>query len=370
MTPDPAPLAARPARRGLQLARRPYAMSVDGEPADVFTLANSAGMEVRFVALGGIILSISAPDRDGTPADVTLGYETLDDYVSGIPYVGAIIGRYANRIARGRFTLDGQEYALARNDGPHHLHGGTHGFDRVPWAVAPFHDEGAVGATLTYTSRHGEEGYPGTVHVSVTYTLGEANELRLDYQATTDAPTPVNLAQHTYFNLAGDAGGDARDHELTIHASRFTPVDGGLVPTGEIRDVQGTAFDFRQPAVLGARAAMDDEQLARAGGFDHNFVLDRREAGALEPAAVLHDPRSGRTLEILTTEPGLQLFPGSSFDGRTMGKHGRVYRPFAGVALETQHFPASPNHPGFPDTILRPGHPLRSTTLWRFRTGR
>jgi aldose 1-epimerase len=333
---------------------------------ETFTLRNSSGATVRFIAYGGCIVSIEIPDRDGRPGDIVLGYDSLDGYEADRHFIGALIGRYANRIARGRFTLDGHSHALTVNDGVNHLHGGRRGFHKVPWNVIPFDDGALSGALLTYTSVTGDEGYPGTLSVSVTYTLTAENELVVDYAAITDEPTPVNLTQHAYFNLAGHASGDVLAHELTLAASRFTPVDASLIPTGELRDVAGTPFDFRSPRRIGSVLGADDEQLRVGKGFDHNFVLDRDEGeDAVAFAARLYEPTSGRVLEIHTTEPGIQFYSGAALGGVT-GKGGHVYGANAGLALETQHFPDSPNQPAFPSTILRPGEGFTSRTIYRF----
>jgi aldose 1-epimerase len=333
---------------------------------ETYTLESRGGVTVRLIEFGGAIVSIDAPDRDGRLADVVLGYDTLAGYEADRYYFGALVGRYANRIARGRFVLDGRSHALTINDGPNHLHGGRRGFNKVPWGLVPFARNGDTGAVLTYTSVTGDEGYPGTLSVTVTYTLSDDNELTIDYRATTDEPTPVNLTQHSYFNLAGHGAGDILRHELMLAASRFTPVDASLIPTGELRDVGSTPFDFRRPRVIGDAMAAGDEQLRLGKGFDHNFVLDR---AADDPtptfAARLHEPTTGRTLEILTTEPGIQMYAGGTLSP-VNGKNGAVYGLHAGIALETQHFPDSPNQPGFPSTILRPGELFTSRTVYRF----
>ena len=333
---------------------------------DAFVLANTQGVDVRFISLGGRIVSIRAPDRHGKVADVTLGYDAIGDYVSDTRYFGALVGRYANRIARSRFTLDGVEYSLPINDGPNHLHGGPRGFHRRAWTVEPFSRKGNDGAELRCAIAAGDDGYPGALDVRVTYALDDDNQLRVDYRATTDAPTVVNVTQHSYFNLAGDGAGDVLDHELTIAAGQITPVDETLIPTGEYRSVPGTPFDFTSPRRIGARIDASDDQLRIAGGYDHNFVLRERPSNLPSFAARLVEPRSGRALEIFTTEPGLQLYTGNRVDRGPPGKGGRSYQRHAGVALETQHFPDSPNHPRFPSTVLRPGEDFRSTTIYRF----
>ena len=332
---------------------------------DAFTLRNTHGMTVRLISYGGSVVSIDVPDRDGRFADVVLGYDSVEGYEADRYYLGALIGRYANRIAKGRFMLGGHVHAVTVNDGPNHLHGGRRGFHKVPWNVTPFEDGDVTGALLSYTSVTGDEGYPGTLSVSVMVTLNDDNELGFDYAAVADEPTPVNLTHHGYFNLAGHDTGDVLAHELHIPASRFTPVDASLIPTGELRDVAGTPFDFRLARSIGSVLAGNDEQLRFGGGFDHNFVLDREAGDEIMLAARLHEPASGRTVEIFTTEPGLQCYSGQALGG-VVGKSGHVYGPHAGVALETQHFPDSPNQPSFPNTILRPGSGFTSRTVYRF----
>jgi aldose 1-epimerase len=295
-----------------------------------------------------------------------LGFASLEGYLAnGRVYLGCIAGRYANRIRRGRFALDGREHQLARNDGENHLHGGVRGFDKVLWRARPLAPSRAAGVELSYRSPDGEEGYPGNLDVRVTYALTDENALRIDYRATTDRPTIVNLTHHGYFNLEGAGRGDVLGHVLAIRAGRFTPVGEGLVPTGELRPVGGTPMDFGRPTAIGARIGSADEQLARAGGYDHNFVLDRKGARP-SLAARLSSPGTGRVMEVLTTEPGLQLYSGNFLDGTAVGKGGRAYQHRFGLCLETQHFPDSPNQPGFPSTVLRPGDPWRSTTVYRF----
>jgi aldose 1-epimerase len=345
--------------------REPFGVLPDGRGIERFTLRNAGGMEVAFTGWGGAILSIRVPDRDGVLDDVVLGYGTLAEYFDDEVWLGTLIGRYANRIAGARFTLDGVEHVLPRNDGRNHLHGGRGGFNRVAWGVEPFRGPGGVGAVLTHTSPDGAESYPGELKVCVTYALNDANELAVDYHATTSAPTPVNLTQHTYFNLAGEGSGDVMAHDLTLNASHFVAVDAALIPTGELRSVRGTPFDFTAPAVLGARIDAADEQLAVAGGYDHTFVLDRASDWP-ELAARLYEPTSGRVLEVLTTEPGIHLYTANALDGSIVGKRGQRYGPRSGVALETQRFPDSPHQPAFPCTILRPGEAYRSRMVYRF----
>lgn len=347
-----------------RLVRHPFG-TADGKAVELITLTNGRGMEVRVMTYGAIIVSLKAPDQHGVPGDVVLGYDSLAGYLQASPYFGAVVGRYGNRIAKGRFALNGAEYRLAVNNGPNHLHGGVRGFDKVVWSAEPFEDQRGVGVRLGYTSPDGEEGYPGTLRAQVTYTLTTRNELLIDYQATTDKATPVNLTQHSYFNLAG--GGDILGHQLTIQADSFTPVDSTLIPTGHLAPVDGTPFDFRQPTAIGARIAAADQQLGFGGGYDHNFVLTRADTG-MALAAVVADPVSGRTLEIRTTEPGIQFYSGNFLDGSLTGKGGTVYRHRTGFCLETQHFPDSPNHPQFPSTILEPGQTYRSHTAWTLGT--
>jgi len=346
--------------------KQAFAKTPDGADVDLYTLRNASGMEVRAISYGGIILTLRVPDRNSVLGDVVLGYDDLAGYLKASPYFGSIVGRYANRIARGRFTLDGRTYTLAANNGKNALHGGVRGFDKVVWSAEPFQDAAGVGVVFSYTSRDGEEGYPGTLRATVTYTLSDANALAFDYHATTDKATPVNLTQHTYFNLAGDGKGDVLGHELMLKASRFTPVDETLIPTGELRGVIGTPFDFRTPRAIGARIGEADEQLKLGGGYDHNFVLDREPGGAEQLAARVYEPTSGREMEVRTSEPGVQLYTGNFLDGTITGKGGHVYARRTGFCLETQHYPDSPNQKGFPTTILRPGEAYRSRTVYAF----
>ena len=349
--------------------RESFGTTRRGESVSLYTLKNPHGMELTVTNYGGIIVSLRVPDRGGKLDDVVLGYDSLADYERSSPYFGAIIGRYGNRIARGRFTLDGRAYTLATNNGPNHLHGGVRGFDKVVWEAAPFERRGgdSVGLVFRHTSPDGDEGYPGTLRATVTYTLTGKNELIFDYHATTDRATPVNLTQHSYFNLAGDGKGDILGHVVTINADRFTPVDSTLIPTGEIRSVAGTPFDFRTPTPIGARIEQNDQQLRYGPGYDHNFVLNKSgKQGEPTLAARVLEPTSGRVMEIYTTEPGLQFYSGNFLDGTLRGKKGVVYKHRYGFAMETQHFPDSPNKPAFPSTILRPGEEYRSRTIYRF----
>jgi aldose 1-epimerase len=343
-----------------------FGQTKDGVSVDLYTLTNASGMEVRAMTYGGIIVSLKVPDRDGQLGDVVLGYDSLDGYLKSSPYFGAIVGRYGNRIAKGKFTLDGEDYTLATNNGPNALHGGNKGFDKVVWKAESFEKDGGVGVVFSYTSPDGEEGYPGTLQAKVTYTLTDANELEFAYHAVTDKATPVNLTQHTYFNLAGDGSGDILGHELMLNASHFTPVDSTLIPTGEIRSVEGTPFDFRTPTAIGARIDADDEQIRFGGGYDHNFVLDRTTGSGLALAARVYEPTTGRVMDVTTTEPGVQFYSGNFLDGTITGKNGHVYGHRSGLCLETQHYPDSPNQSDFPSTILRPGEEYRSRTVYAF----
>ena len=340
-----------------------------GEAVELFTLRNAHGVEVQLTNYGGIITSIRTPDRAGKFADIVLGYDDLAGYLRNSPYFGAIVGRYANRIARARFTLNGTVYTLAINNGPNSLHGGLRGFDKVVWNARQFQAHEGQGVTLDYISRDGEEGYPGTVHAAVTYALTPDDRLIVEYAVTTNKDTPINLSQHTYWNLAGNASRDILGHVLTIHADSITPVDSTLIPTGEIAPVQGTPFDFRVPTPIGARIDQrDNTQIRYGNGYDHNFVLNR---GSSAPNALVHaarvvEPTTGRTLDIYTTEPAIQFYSGNFLDGSITGKGGSVYRFRYGLALETQHYPDSPNHPNFPSTILRAGEYYHSRTVFQF----
>ena len=345
------------------VTRQPFGKATDGTPVEVYTLTNATGVEVKAMTFGAIITAIRVPDRKGTMADVVLGFDSLDGYLKQHPYFGAVVGRYANRIANARFTLDGKTYQLAANNGPNHLHGGVRGFDKYVWTAEPI--AGANGIAFSRTSKDGEEGYPGTLTVRVAYTLGDDNTLSIDYTATTDKATPVNLSQHTYFNLAGSGSGTILDHEMMIAADRFTPVGASLIPTGELASVEATPFDFRKPAKIGARIETATEQITFGLGYDHNWVLTRKSP-ALQLAARVTEPSSGRRLEVWTTEPGLQFYTGNFLDGTIKGKGGAVYARRSGFCLETQHFPDSPNQPSFPTTIVKPGQVFTSKTNWIF----
>jgi aldose 1-epimerase len=357
------PVAVQTQKPAAGVTRSTFGTMPDGKTVQQHTLKNSNGIEVKAIGYGGIITSLRVPDRSGRLDDIVLGFDRLEDYLQDHPFFGAIIGRYGNRIAKGRFTLDGRTYTLATNNGPNHLHGGNKGFDKVLWEMQPVAEANAL--TFTRTSADGEEGYPGNLRVRVTYTLTDKNELIVDYLATTDKPTPVNLTQHSYFNLAGQASGDILGHEMMLNADRYTPVDATLIPTGELASVAGTPFDFRKPTAIGARINGDHPQLKAGGGYDHNWVLNRRGSG-LQPAARVVEPKSGRTLEITTTEPGIQFYSGNFLDGKLTGKGGAVYRHRTGFCLETQHYPDSPNQKNFPSTILKPGAEYKTRTVFTF----
>jgi aldose 1-epimerase len=333
----------------------------DGTAVDIYTLTNKSGIEARIMTYGAALVSLELPDRNGEFEDVTLGFDALDGYLGENPYFGCTVGRYANRIGKGRFTIGNLEYVLARNDGENHLHGGLKGFDKAVWAAEPLVEPNAVGVRFSYLSRDMEEGYPGNLSSTVTYRLTGGDELRIDYEAVTDKATPVNLTNHTYWNLAGQGTGDILDHVLQIEADTFTPTGAGLIPTGEILPVAGTPLDFATPHPIG-------ERIGRAeGGYDHNFVL-RGGGGTMALAALAYEPGSGRVLEILTDQPGIQFYSGNFLDATIAGKGGAAYGKHSGFCLETQRFPDSPNQPGFPPTVLEPGSRYRTATVHRFFT--
>ena len=336
----------------------------DGRAVNLYTLTNAHGVEIQAMNYGGIITSIRVPDRKGQLADIVLGHETLEGYTPNPPYLGAVVGRYANRIANGTFTLDGKTYTLPKNDGPNTLHGGVkRTFDKVVWDDEAL--KGKNGVAFSYLSKDGEEGFPGNLKIKVTYTLMDSNELVIDYEATTDKATPINVSQHSYFNLAGEGTGDILGHELMLNADRFTPVDKNLIPTGDLRAVKGTPLDFTTPTKIGARIDDSYEQLVLGKGYDHNFVINRKGNG-MELAARAYEPRSGRVLEVSTDQPGVQFYSGNFLDGTVTGKQGHVYKRRYGFCLETQHFPDSPNHPEFPSTILKPGSTFHTKTVFKF----
>jgi aldose 1-epimerase len=349
------------------LEKKPFGKTTTGEAVDLYVLHN-AGVEVSIATWGAAVTSVRAPDRNGVLADVVLGFDTIDPYLKEHPFFGVVVGRYANRIGQARFTLDHKEYRLTANNGKNQLHGGPEGFYRKLWKAEEVDAKDGPAVKLTYVSPDGEEGYPGTLTASVVYTLTADGALRMDYSATTDKPTVVNLTNHAYFNLAGQGEGPIVEHELMVHAARYTPVDDTSIPTGELRSVAHTPFDFRKPTALGAGIGADDPQLTIGKGYDHNFVLDGGVTRKPRLVARMRDPKSGRVLEILTTEPGLQLYTGNFLDGKIKGKGGKVYGHRAAFCLETQHYPDSPNHPSFPPVVLRPGKHYQTTTLYRFTT--
>lgn len=345
------------------ITKAPFGHLPDGRAATLYTLTNRNGLVVKITDFGGIITEIHAPDRDGKMADVVLGYDSVEPYVNDSPYFGALIGRYGNRLRNGRFALDGQVWQLPVNNGPNHLHGGPDGFHKVLWRALPFQEGDSVGLTLMHRSVDGEQGYPGTLDVTVVYEFNGDNELVVTFDAVTDKATPINLTQHSYFNLAG--GGDILGHELSIHATAFTPVDATLIPTGELAPVAGNAFDFRRPRAIGERIGDINEQLRNGSGYDHNFVLDRPKGKTSVLAARVREPRSGRVLELFTEEPGVQFYSGNFLDGSLTGK-GQNYGYRSGFCLEPQHFPDSPNNPAFPNTILRPGEEYATVSRFKF----
>lgn len=360
-SPDEAPDVTA----GSRVALAEYGVLDDGSKVTRATLSNANGVEVDVISYGGIITRLLVPDAEGKLGDIVLGLDNLEEYVTSSPYFGAIIGRYGNRIADGRFELDGTEHQLVVNDGDNHLHGGAEGFDKRNWAMKPFETDDGVGLTLTLTSPDGDQGYPGELHAEVVYELSDKNELALKFSATTDKATIVNLTHHSYFNLAGQ--GTILDHRLLIPAERFTPVRAGLIPTGELREVAGTPFDFREPKPIGRDIAADNEQLDLGLGYDHNWVLKQSAGDQLVLAARLTDPVSGRILEVLSSEPGIQFYSGNFLDGSLQGK-GVVHGHRTGLCLEPQHFPDSPNQPDFPETTLRPGETYRTQIVYRFLT--
>lgn len=361
---DPAAEAATPR---VDVKQEVFGRTPDNKEVDLYTLTNLNGLTVGIATYGAIVVSLEVPDRNGQLADVVLGYDTLQGYLKDTAYLGATVGRVAGDIARARFTLDGREYRLAKTRGENHLHGGIKGFNSVVWDAEPIEQLDAAGVKLSYLSVDGEEGYPGNLRSSVLYMLTNANELRIVYEATTDAPTPVNLTHHSYFNLAGQGVGDILDHELTLYADLFTPIDEGQIPTGELRSVQGTPMDFTTATAIGARIDADDEQVRLGSGYDHNWVL-RNVDRSLALAAEVFEPGSGRFMEVYTTEPGVQFYTGNFLDGSLVGKNGKVYEQRYGLCLEAQHFPDSPNQPDFPSTILRPGGIYTQETTYKFST--
>ncbi len=348
------------------MKKQPFGKTPDGKEITLYTLTNKNGMEVTIANFGGVVVSLKPPDRSGKFADVVLGYDSLDGYLTNPSYFGAIIGRYANRIAHGKFTLDGKVYTLAINNGENSLHGGTIGFNKKVWTARDISTENAPTLELKYVSTDGEEGYPGTLSVRVVYTLTAQNELKIEYSATTDKDTVLNLTNHSYFNLAGQGSGDILGHMLTIHSGKFTPVDAGLIPTGELRAVQGTPFDFTKSTGIGERIGQNEEQLKVANGYDHNWVVNHAKPGDISLAAQVYEPKGGRVLEVWTDQPGIQFYTGNFLDGTIHGKGGIPYGQRTGFCLETQHYPDSPNHAEFPTTLLKPGSRFHSTTIFKF----
>lgn len=351
----------------MDIVRQPFGQTNDQQAVDCYTLTNDHGITTQIMTYGGVIMSLRTPDRTGAVSDIVLGFDTLADYQARSPFFGCITGRYANRIANGKFVLDGTTYLLATNNGPNHLHGGLRGFDKVVWRAETAQTADEVTLHLRYRSQDGEEGYPGQLDVTVSYTLTNQNELRLDYRATTDKPTILNLTNHTYFNLAGQ--GKILDHVLMIDADRFTPVNANLIPTGELASVTGTPLDFRTPTAIGARIGQADEQLRFGGGYDHNWVLNRAEQG-LRHVVTVTEPGCGRCLDMATTQPGVQCYTGNMMPDTLVGRGGQLYTKRTGFCLETQHFPDSPNQPHFPSTVLRPGEQYHETTVFTFSTAR
>ncbi|HLY61142.1 MAG TPA: aldose epimerase family protein [Terriglobia bacterium] len=360
-------LLAAPGQKGKPgITKSDFGKTPEGQVSDLYTLTNANGMQVAITNYGGRVVSILVPDRQGKMADVVIGFDHLDGYLATNPYFGALVGRYGNRIANARFKLDGVEYKLAANNGPNSLHGGLKGFDKVFW-TARESSKNPPALELTYISKDGEEGYPGTLTTKVVYTLEPDNALRIEYHATTDKDTVLNLTNHSYFNLAGAGNGDILKHVMMINADRFTPVDANLIPTGELRNVAETPFDFHQPTVIGGRINSDNEQIKLGGGYDHNFVLNRTGSGP-SLAARVFDPESGRELEVLTTQPGVQFYTGNFLDGTIQGKGGKAITRRSAFCLETQHFPDSPNHPKFPTSELKPGETYHYITIYKFST--
>lgn len=351
------------------VSSKPFGKTKDGQPVELFTLSHG-DVRVEITNYGGIVTAIHTPDRDGKLADVVLGFDNLDGYLAGHPFFGCIVGRYANRIAKGQFTLEGKTYILAKNNDANHLHGGKQGFDKFVWKAESSVADAGPQLKLSRVSPDGEEGYPGELKVTVTYSLTRDNALRIDYEATTDKPTVLNLTNHSYFNLAGQGTGDVLGHEVLLNADQFTPVDTGLIPTSKLQVVAGTPFDFRKPHKIGERIAKDDEQIRLGRGYDHNFVINQPKVSGGEwgplLAARVHEPTTGRVLEVQTTQPGVQLYTGNFLDGTVIGKGGKAYKQRYGFCLETQRFPDSPNQKSFPTTVLKPGQTFNSTTIYRF----
>lgn len=347
------------------IKKQPFGKTPEGSAADLYTLTNNKGMQAAITNFGGIVVQLRVPDRKGNLADVVLGYDDLDGYIHDKAYLGALIGRYGNRIAQGKFTLGGKAYTLARNNGENTLHGGLKGFNQALWRAKELPSKNGPALQLEYLSKDGEEGFPGNLSVKVIYTLTDDNELKIEYSATTDKETVVNLTNHSYFNLAGAGNGDILQHQVMLRADKFTPVSESLIPTGELRGVQGTPMDFRTPTAVGARIEQDDQQLKYGRGYDHNWVLESGGSKTPTLAATVFEPGTGRVLEVWTTEPGVQFYTGNFLDG-AKGKSGKVYQRRYALCLETQHFPDSPNQPTFPSTVLKPGQRYHTVTIYKF----
>ncbi len=348
--------------------KKPFGKTPDGQQVDLYVLTNKTGAEAAISTFGGAVVSLKVPDRNGKVADVVLGYDSAEGYVSDKSFFGALVGRYGNRIGHAQFALDGKTYTLAKNNGENTLHGGIKGFNKMLWTAKPVSVKGGQSLELSYLSKDGEEGFPGNLKVTVIYTLTDANAVKIEYSATTDKKTVVNLTNHSYFNLGGQGSGDILGHQLMIAADQFTPVDAGLIPTGELRDVMGTPFDFRKSTAIGARIDQDEEQMKLGDGYDHNFVLHMPMDRGESLAARVVDPASGRVLEVWTTEPGIQFYTSNFLDGKTIGKGGVAYPKHAAFCLETQHFPDSPNKPKFPSVVLSPGERYHTITTYKFTT--
>ena len=352
------------------VSKESFGKTSDGQNIDLYTLRNTHGVEAKITNYGGIVVSLKVPDRNGKFDDVVLGFNDLETYeTKNGPYLGALIGRYGNRIAKGRFKLNGVEYKLATNNGENHLHGGIKGFDKVVWNGREMRTNAGPAVVLTYLSKDGEEGYPGNLNVRVVYTLTNNNELKIDYSANSDKDTVTNLTHHSYFNLAGEGNGDILNHVVTINASRFVPTDAESIPTGKLKSVAGTPFDFLKATAIGARIDQDDEQIKFGRGYDHTWVINGR-AGTMRLAATAYESTSGRVMQVWTTEPGVQFYTGNFLDGTLTGKSGKVYQRRYGFCFETQHYPDAPNQPSFPTTTLRKGQTLKSTTIYRFSSRR
>lgn len=348
------------------VAKAAWGRTTAGEAVDLYTLTNAKGASVKIATLGGTVVSIVVPDKAGRLGEVTLGFDTLDGYLGSHPFFGVLVGRYGNRIGKAQFTLDGKTYTLAKNNGENTLHGGRKGFDKYVWQAREVQSADGPALELTHVSPDGDEGYPGTLTVTVVYTWTDANALRIDYAATTDKPTVLNLTNHAYFNLSSGASSTILDHELQLQADRFTPVDAGLIPTGELQPVKGTPFDFTKPRKIGNFIDAADPQIKAGGGYDHNFVFSGTWTDTLRPVGRVTEPTSGRVMDLATTQPGVQFYTGNFLDGSVKGRGGRAYGKRSGFCLETQHFPDSPNKPQFPSVVLRPGETYKSTTQYTF----